>query len=334
MKSLIKVFTGQTSAIHQVTAIRDSEDILVVQYSFVSLGSTSGMCSFISQTSGDDINLRFVPDPEFTDEIKVQVYNQVFYTATDFSNIPATLSYGNVDQDIILATYDGLEGARANKTEFDLKYQGTPICTKTFNPDGVGLEKAAGIFTIPNHFFNTNEELVYSPDSFYIGVAGCPVSIGSTINSSGITTDIMPSTVFAKVITEDKFQLFLTREDISSGIALTVTGVGSGNNHKLNMTKKLSKTIIGLDGVIQQLITFGSLTHSLSVNIGAATTQFSLSGIGLIATSDVLKINDEFMKIIEVGFSSTSDGSGVVDDQLNISEGLSTIPTVRVGEVL
>ena len=330
IKSLIKVSTGQTSAIHQVTAIRDSEDILVVQYPFVSLGSTSGIGSFISQTSGDDINLRFVPDPEFTDEIKVQAYNQVFYTATDFSNIPVTLSYGNVDQDIILATYDGLEGARANKTEFDLKYQGTPIYTKIFNPDGVGLEKTTGIFTIPNHFFNTNEELVYSPDSSFIGVAATPVSIGSTINSSGITTDIMPSTVFAKVISEDKFQLFPTREDITSGIAITVTGVGSGNNHKLNMTKKLSKTIIGLDGVVQQPITFTSLTHSLSVNIGAATTQFSLSGIGSIATSDVLKINDEFMKIIEVGFSSTSDGSGKIDDQLNISEGLSTIPTVRV----
>ena len=36
------------------------------------------------------------------------------------------------------------------------------------------------------------------------------------------------------------------------------------------------------------------------------------------------------MKIIEVGFSSTSDGSGKIDDQLNISEGLSTVPTVRV----
>ena len=330
IKSLVKVSTGQTSAIHQVTAIRDAEDILVVQYPFVSLGSTSGIGSFTSATFGDDISINFVPDPEFTDEIKVQAYNQVFYTASDFSNVPATLSYGNVDQEVLLSTYDGLEGARANKTEFDLKYQGTPIYTKTFNPDGVGLEKSTGVFTIPNHFFNTNEELVYSPDSSFIGVAATPVSIGSTVNSAGITTDIMPSTVFAKVLSEDKFQLFPRSEDVASGIAITVTGVGSGNVHKLNMTKKLSKTLIGLDGVTQQPVTFTSLTHTLSVNIGAATTQFSLSGISSISTFDVLKINDEFMKIIEVGFSSTSDGSGKIDDQLNISEGLSTVPTVRV----
>ena len=330
IKSLVKVSAGQTSAIHQVTVIRDAEDVLVVQYPFVSLGSTSGIGSFTSATFGDNISINFVPDSEFTDEIKVQAYNQVFYTPSDFSNIPSTLRYGNVEQDVLLATYDGLEGARANKTKFDLKYQGTPIYTKTFNPDGVGLEKSTGVFTIPNHFFNTNEELVYTPESSFIGIAATPISIGSTVNNAGITTDILPSTVFAKVLTEDQFQLFPTREDITSGIAITVTGVGSGNIHKLNMTKKLSKTLIGLDGVVQQPVTFTSLTHTLSVNIGAATTQFSLSGIGSISTFDVLKINDEFMKIIEVGFSSTSDGSGKIDDQLNISEGLSTVPTVRV----
>ena len=330
VKSLVKVSTGQTSAIHQVTAIRDAEDVLVVQYPFVSLGSTSGIGSFTSVISGDDIILKFVPDSEFTDEIKVQAYNQVFYTESDFDNIPASLRFGNIDQSIILSTYDGLEGTRANKTDFDLKYQGIPIYTKKFNPDGVGLEKSTGVFTIPDHFFNTNEELVYTPDSSFIGIAATSISIGSTVNNAGLTTDIMPTTVFAKVISEDKFQLFPTREDITSGIAITITGPGSGNIHKLNMTKKLSKTIIGLDGVVQQPVTFTSLTHTLSVNIGAGTTQFSLSGIGSISTFDVLKINDEFMKIIEVGFSSTSDGSGKIDDQLNISEGLSTVPTVRV----
>ncbi|GIS08939.1 MAG: hypothetical protein CM15mP113_0690 [Pseudomonadota bacterium] len=96
------------------------------------------------------------------------------------------------------------------------------------------------------------------------------------------------------------------------------------------MSNKLSKTIIGLDGVVQQPITFTDLTYTLDVSIGVATTQFSLSGISSISTFDVLKVNNEYMKIIEVGFSSTSDGSGKIDDQLNVSLGISTIPTVRV----
>ena len=331
IKSLIKVSTASTSAIHQVSAIRDADDILVVQYPFVSYGSTSGIGSFTSVINGDNIDLRFIPDDNFTDEVKVQAYNQVFYTEQDFANNPLVLNYGNVTQSVLLSAYDGLEGKRSEKTEFELTHEGTPIYTKTFDPDGVGLEKTTGTFTIPNHFFNTNEELVYTPDSSFVGVAATPVSIGSTVNNAGVTTDILPSTVFVKVLEDiNKFQLFPTRQDITSGIAITFTGVGSGNRHKLNMTKKLSKTMIGLDGITQQPITFTSLTHTLGVNIGAGTSQFSLSGIGSIATSDVLKINDEFMKITEVGFSSTSDGSGKIDDQQNISEGLSTVPTVKV----
>ena len=89
------------------------------------------------------------------------------------------------------------------------------------------------------------------------------------------------------------------------------------------MSKKLSKTIIGLDGVVQQPITFTDLNYTLDVSIGVATTQFSLSGISSISTFDILKVNNEYMKIIEVGFSSTSDGSGKIDDQLNISLGIS-----------
>ena len=330
IKSLIKVSTGQTSAIHQVVAIRDASDVMVVQYPYVSLGSTSGIGSFISDTNGDNISLLFVPDAEFTDEVTVQSYNQILYTESDFNNLAGSLKYGAVETEVLLSTYDGLAGRRANKTKFELEFEGTPIYSKTFNPDGVGLEKSTGIFTIPNHFYNTNEELSYEPTSTFIGIAATAVSIGATINSAGITTDILPSTVFAKVISENKFQLFPTKEDVTSGVAITFTGIGAGNAHKLDMSKKLSKTIIGLDGVVQQPITFTDLNYTLDVNIGVATTQFPLSGISSISTFDVLKIDNEYMKIIEVGFSSTSDGSGQIDDQLNVSLGISTIPTVRV----
>ena len=64
---------------------------------------------------------------------------------------PLDLTYGRV-QKLFLSTYDGLSGLRANKTAFDLKYEGTPIYSKTFNPvginsgtDGVGLVKTTGV---------------------------------------------------------------------------------------------------------------------------------------------------------------------------------------------
>ena len=330
IKSIVRVSCGSTSAVHQIVTVRDADDVMTVQYPFISIGSTSGIGTFGGEISGNNIDLKFYPDASFTSLVNVQAFNEIFYTATDFDNTPNELNYGSVQQDVFVTTFDGRNGNRANKTKFDLKYKGVPIYTKTFNPDGVGLEKSTGIFTINDHFFNTNEELTYEESSTFVGVAATPVSIGSTVNFAGISTTLLPSTVFVKNIDENRFQLFPTREDITSGTAITFTGNGSGNAHKLSMTQQLTKTIIGLDGVTQQPISFTSIAHTLSGNIGAATSQFALSGIGSIFTTDVLKIDDEYMKIEQVGFTSTVDGSGVIDDSLNVSQGISTIPSVRV----
>ena len=232
---------------------------------------------------------------------------------------------------------------RANKKEFDLTHDGTPIYSKTFNPiginslaDGVGLIKSTGVFNVPNHFFNTNEQLVYTPQSTFIGIAATPVSIGATTNSAGIVTTILPSDVFAKVIDENRFELFTRPEYIGTGAAVTFTGSGSGNAHKLSMTKQLSKTIIGLDGVVQQPITFTTITHTLGVfdgftynnTVGIGLTQLILSGISSITTSDILKVDDEFMTITEVGFSSTP--TGTINDAVDVSLGIATLPCVKV----
>ena len=223
----------------------------------------------------------------------MQSFNQIFYTLSDFDNTPPKLTYGRVSQEVFLSTYDGLEGRRANKTKFDLKFEGTPIYTKIFNPSFAGiLSTTTGIFTIPNHFFNTNEELTYSFDSTVVGIAATALSIGSTTNTAGIVTTILPSTVFAKSIDENKFQLFSRREYVATGAAITFTGLGAGNAHKLTMNKQLTKTIIGLDGVVQQPITFTSISHTLDSAINSTATQFVLSGIGSIQPSDVLKVND------------------------------------------
>ena len=59
--------------------------------------------------------------------IEVQAYNEVFSTLNDFENEPDILEYGPVSSDLILASYDGPNGSRGNKVNFDLKFEGTPI---------------------------------------------------------------------------------------------------------------------------------------------------------------------------------------------------------------
>ena len=170
--------------------------------------------------------------------------------------------------------------------------------------------------------------MTYATGSSFIGVAATALSIGSTANTAGVVTTILPTTVFAKVIDENKFQLFSRPEYVSSGVAITFTGIGTGNAHKLSMNKQLTKTIIGLDGVVQQPIAFTSIAHTLDASITATTTQFVLSGIGSIQPSDVLKVNDEYMKITQVGLSSLA--TGTINDAVDVAAGIATLPVVKV----
>tara|TARA_B100001989_G_scaffold169696_1_gene122374 strand:- start:27 stop:12893 length:12867 start_codon:yes stop_codon:yes gene_type:complete len=335
VKSLVRVSCGETSAVHQVISVRDVDDILTVQYPFVSAGSTTGIGTFGGEISGDDINLRFYPDAEFDSLIEVQSYNQILYTVSDFDNTPPDLTYGTVNQQILLTTYDGAAGLRANKKDFVLKHKEVPIYAKTFNPVGT-ISTTTSTININSHFFNDNEELTYTPDSTFIGVAGTAISIGSTANVAGVVTTLLPSTVYAKVIDENQFQLFTRPEYVSSGNPVTFTGIGGGNAHKLSMRKQLTKTIIGLDGVVQQPISFTSITHNLGIfdgfthnnGIGIGLSQFVLSGIGSVAPRDFLKIDDEYVKVTEVGFSSTP--TGVINDSTDVSLGIATLPVVKV----
>ena len=324
VKSLVRVSSGNTSAVHQVISIRDNDDILTIQYPFVSAGSTSGIGTFGGEIVGNDINLKFYPDPEFTSLIQIQSYNEILNIENDFDNTPPDLSYGTVTKRMFLTTYDGEGGRRADKTKFLLKYEGTPIYTKTFNPPSGILSATTGKFTIPNHFFANDEELSYKPDSTFVGVAGTPMQTASGVN--------LPSTVFCKLIDENTFQLSTTK----GGTAVNFVNFGGGNSHKLTMKKALSKTMIGLDGVVQQPITFTDIKHNLGVfdgfthnsNITNTTEQFVLSGISSIQPADVLKINDEYVKVIQVGFASIS--TGLINDAEDVSAGIATLPVVNV----
>tara|TARA_Y100001968_G_C19454156_1_gene770984 strand:+ start:2796 stop:18506 length:15711 start_codon:yes stop_codon:yes gene_type:complete len=332
VKSLVRVSCGKTSSIHQVVLFNDASTISITEYPFVPINSTIGLGTFGTTNVGNQVAFSFYPDDgtgntlDYTNAvIEVQAYNEVFNRFNDFANEPPALEYGPVVNDLILSAYDGANGNRANKIDFDLKHEGVPIYSKRFNPTSV---EDKDVFKINNHFFNDNEELEYSAGSTFIGIGATAISIGSTTNNAGIITDIMPSNVYVSVINENEFQIFSRKEYVNTGIAITVTGVGEGNAHRFDMTKKLSKTVIGLDGIVQQPITFTAISHELDGAIGAATSQFVLSGISSIQPRDVLKIDNEYMKVEQVGFASV--GLGTINDSKDVALGICTLPVVRV----
>ena len=328
VKSFVRV-SNETggSAMHQVVSIQDGSDTTTIQYPFTG-ATTSGLGTFGTVTVGDYNELNFYPDTSETTLIEVQAYNEVLNTINDFANEPLSLKYGPLEKSIILSAYDGVNGTRANKVNFDLTFEGTPIYSKIFNPADLVLEQTG--FNIPNHFFNNNEEIKYIPGSTFVGIGSTAISIGSTANNVGVVTDILPSTLFVKAIDSNNIELYTQKEYITSGLPVKITGVGEGNAHKFEMTNKLSKTVIGLDGIVQQPITFTAIEHNIDQEggIGIGNSQFVLSGISSVQPRDVLKVGPEYMKVEQIGFSSLPQG--VINKAEDVALGICTLPVVKV----
>ena len=335
VKSLVRVSYGDTTSIHQVLMIHDGTDVYTTQYPFISVGSTSGIGTFAGEYSGTDLVLSFYPDPDITGFYELQSLNKFFYEDSDVVNTPSDLTYGPVTEAVNLAFYNSKNGDRSNKVDFDLNYQGTPIFAKVFDPsDSTILDTETGIFTIDNHFFSTGERLNYTPNSSVIGLGFTSVGIGLTATeiSGGVgigTTDILPSTVYAIKINNNQFKVATTPLYASSGIGVTFTSVGSGNIHQFEMYKKLEKTVLSVDGVIQYPLAYNPLSYNLVDNgpqVSVASTYISVSGISSIRPADILKIDNEYVKVLAVGFGTTS--SGPIDNV-----GITTLIEVQRGAV-
>ena len=338
IKSLVQVSIGSTSALHQVMVIQDNINIYTLQYPFLSIGSTSGIGTFGGQYdgSGNNFSLVFYPDNSISGNINVLTYSECLYKDIDAVNIPPNLQYGPEIEALQVSNFYGTNtnntnnannanNSSNNKFDFSLNYQGTPIFQKSFDPSDITtLNPSTGVFTIPNHFFVTGEPLNYIPSSTFIGVGYSAVGIGSTLNSVGIITNILPSIVYPIKLTNDTFKLSTRSDYAAAGIYVTFTSYGLGNYHLLQMNKKLERTIISINNIIQYPINYTSINYTLKNNggtVGASSSIFSLSGISSIKSGDLLYVDNEYVKVTNVGLGTTNIGP---------INGIGTIPLVKV----
>ena len=300
VKSIVRIESATASAVHQVLAIHDGTDTHTIHYPFISIGSTSGIGTFSSNLTASNFVVKFHPDSG-TGSHTVQHFSEEIYRDIDILNTPPTLGYGRVNESVSAFQYNAVNGIRSNKKNFILRHNTTPIYEKGFDPEDTSkLNRSTGIFTIPNHFFSDNEQLIYSPVSTFAGVGATALQMTGGSN--------LPSTVFVKKLTNSTFQLATT----SGGSAVTFTNVGAGNSHRLTMSKRTEKSIIVIDGIIQSPMAFTPVTSTLVNNAGSGisttTTDFCVDTTADINLGDHIKFNDEFMLVTAVGIATTSTG--------------------------
>ena len=318
VSSLIEVqVTGASeefngSVVHEISFVHDINNTYVQEGPALyatedssGIGTSIGIGTFGAEFDGsDNFIIKFYP---FTNSgtIEIRALSECFYTDVDTLNIAPDLQYGSLIESVKTFSYFALEGERINKTNFVLRSEKNPIFAKTFDPkDSSILDVDTGVFTIPDHYFSNGEELIYTPRSSFIGVGSTALEIAGGGGE-------LPETVFAVVgdFEFDTFKLSKTQ----GGPAITgFSSTGEGNIHQLAMKKSLSKAVISLDGMIQSPVAFTNINWQLQDNVGGListeATTFALSGIQTVNVSDILKIDNEFMRVRSVGLGTTSLG--------------------------
>jgi len=323
IKSLVRVSVGDNLSLHQVATLYDGDNIFITEAPLVSTGSSIG--HFSSSLDQKTIKLEFTRNTEFSNEnVNITHLDYSFYEFLDELNEPEELNLGYFVEDHSIGKYYGFNSAEINRLKFPLNYQKTPIFEKSFDPNNnLILDQSTGIITIDDHFFSTGERLIYRPDSSFTGIGYSSIHIQDSINSSGVTTTVLPEDVYAIRIDSNQFKLASNYENSISGIGVTITYLGEGNAHKLEMYKKNEKSLITINNLVQYPLTYTGIGYSLTNNngsIGVGNSFFNLTGISSISPIDILKVDDEYMKVINVGIGTTDGSINYLNGDLNIVE--------------
>ena len=290
--------TNSHYQISEVILVDDGTTAYLTEYAINQTVTNLG--DFGASISGDYTNLTFTPIASAN--VQVRVFQSALRLVDENSTV--------TEIDLTNATIDTGYGAyTATETDvkraFELKHRQLPI----FKRDFVGsattvVSLAEDTVRLPDHYFVTGEELSYR----YTG-AGTTSAIGiATQSISGVSTNLMPSTVYAVKVDDSTLRLATTAENAlkTSPTYLDITAVGVGTSHSFTSKKQNSRVVLSIDNVVQSPIVATSVTTTVSGNVSATSDTIKLSGITSITGGDLLKINDEIMKVDSVGLGATN----------------------------
>ena len=193
------------------------------------------------------------------------------------------------------------------KRAFGLKHETEQIFTRNIDASSTSIvDLDLDLIVIPNHYFVSGERLTYTP----IG-SGTTSNIGiATTSISGISTDKLPSQIYAIKVDDKSIRIAASAEDAlvsAAGKYLNLTSVGIGTSHIIQAHNQNSKVVVALNNNIQNPIVSMGMTYTLAADTTYGGETFKLSGITSIFGADLLKLDDEIVKVKSVGIGSTNN---------------------------
>jgi len=291
--------TNNRSQVSEIIVIDDGTEASIAEFGTIFTDNMLG--TFGSDVSGTNTNLYFTPNAGI--DVQVRVFqNSIGLVDTANSLDVIDLNSGSIDTGygIYRGTFIDL------KRQFNLTHNQLPIFIRYFDGSDANIVNIdSNTIRIPNHFFVSGEELTYS----YSG-AGTTQAIG--INATSIVglgiTDKLPSSVYAIKVDNESIKLASSAENAlkTTPVELDLTSVGIGTSHLFTAKNQNSRVLISIDNVIQSPIVSTAVTTTSDSVILITDDLIKLTGITSIFGGDLLKINNEIVRVNSVGIGSTN----------------------------
>ena len=317
----IKDTLNDTYEFSEVMMIDDDDRVFMTEYGNIltGAGATTGIGTINAKRNSAECRteLTFVPNANIPVEVKT------------FMQSVKIIEDGSKPRDIelnsgsIKSRFDVYEGTfYAEKTEFPLKNDDNEIFKKNF--DGASstiVDLTNNTITIPNHYFVTGEEIEYRVKQPIIGCT--TTGIGSTGDAIGVaatffpnvqgkvsmgaTLTYVPSSVYAIKISDSVIKLASSPGDALKSIAvpLDLSSVGVGTSHSFISKNQNARGLIAIDNIIQSPVVGLGVTTSLNANFTKGEVIMTVSGITSFYSGDDIKVGNEMMKVVYVGYGAT-----------------------------
>jgi len=264
-----------------------------------SANSPIGVITSHTQNSGNNKITSVYFTPEINTAYNITVFSSVFLKNTEVSEY---LINNNSYIKNNYGFYDAAVDDR--KTDFNLQYKNNDIFTRSFNSgDSSIVNIQDNSFTIQNHFFVTGEEILYSTES-----GGSLIGIATTSIPGIGSTNILPEKLY--VVKDDNLKIRVsgsaTDALLSSPKTLTLTSVGVGT-HIFKSQKQNTKCLIAIDNVIQSPLVSLANTTVLLEDIDIFDSIISVQTPNKFKSGDYISVDTETMKILVVGFGTSSN---------------------------
>ena len=190
----------------------------------------------------------------------------------------------------------------------ELTHSGFNVFLRDFNGQDAGIVSSTkNTVLIPNHFFVTGEKITYRYYKSDFNDSTRAVGIGTTdIPGIGLT-DKLPKTVYAVKINDSEIKLAGTLEKSLKRIPETLNLYAAkkviGNDyHTFIGEKQNTRSLLTIDNLIQSPVISTAITCHLVSDLSGAADLAIVSGITSFFAGDLIKINNEIMKINYLGF--------------------------------